>query len=185
MLVFRKGGRLASIEKWHAGGKKLEVVTEYNYLGFLFSTKLNTNVMLKQVSSKAKSAFCQITRLSNNLNNMSFTVLCKILLYGSELCGLDDMSIIESVHIFPLNKILVVPLFTPNIMVYGDTGRYELRINSVLRCVKYWLRLLNMDNDRYACKVYKMMLHNSNCCDRASKIKELLFHFNFNDVWEA
>ena len=175
------------------GGGKLEVVTEYNYLGLLFSTKLNTNVMLRQVFSKAKSAFCRITRLSNNLNNMSFIVLCEIfdaqiqtiLLYGSELWGLDDISIIESVHIFSLKKILNVPLFTPNIMVYGDTGRYQLRINSVLRCVKYWLRLLNMNNDRYACKVYKMMLHGSNCCNWASEIKEFLFNFNFNDVWEA
>ena len=29
------------------------------------------------------------------------------------------------------------------------------------------------------------MLHDSNCCNWASKIKELLFHFNFNDVWET
>ena len=42
-----------------------------------------------------------------------------------------------------------------------------------------------MDNDRYACKVHKMLLHDSNCCNWVSKIKELLFHFNFNDVWEA
>ena len=116
MLVFRKGGRLAGIEKWHVGGGgKLEVVTEYNYLVLLFSTKLNTNAMLRQVFSKAKSAFCRITRLSNNLNNMSFIVLCKIfdaqiepiLLYGSELWGLDDMSIIESVPIFSLKKNLM------------------------------------------------------------------------------
>ena len=88
--------------------------------------------MLKQVFSKAKSAFCRITRLSNNLNNMSFTVLCEIfdaqiqpiLLYGSEQWGLDDMSIIESVHMFSLKKILTVRLSTPNIMVYGDSGRY-------------------------------------------------------------
>ena len=134
--------------------------------------------------------------MSKNLNNMSYTVLCKIfdaqiqpiLLYGSELWGLDDMSIIEIVHIFSLKKILNVPLFTPNIMVYGDTGRYELillRINSVLRCGKYWLRLLNMGKDRYACKVDKMMLHDSNGCNWASKIKELLLYFNFNDVWEV
>ena len=145
VLVFRKGGRSAGIEKWHVGGKKFEVVTKYNYLGFLFSTKLNTNVMLKQLSSKAKSAFCRITRLSNNLNNMSYTALCKIfyaqiqpiLLYGSELWGLDDLSISESVHVFSLKKILNVPLFTPYIMVYGDTSRYELRIYFVLRCAKY------------------------------------------------
>ena len=90
--------------------------------------------MLKQLSLKVKSAFCRITRLSNNLNNMSYTVLCKIfdaqiqpiLIYGSELWGLDDMSIIERVHISSLKKILNVSLFTPNIMVYGDIGRYEL-----------------------------------------------------------
>ena len=28
-----------------------------------------------------------------------------------------------------------------------------------------------------------MMIHDSNCCNWASEIKELLF--NFNDVWEA
>ena len=75
---------------------------------------------------------------------MSFTVLCKIfdkqiqpiLLYGSELWGPDNMSIIDSIHISSLKNILNVPLFTPNFMVYRDTGRYELRIISVLRCVK-------------------------------------------------
>ena len=30
VLVFRKGGRLTGIKKWHVRGKKLEVVTEYN-----------------------------------------------------------------------------------------------------------------------------------------------------------
>ena len=105
-------------------------MTEYNYLGFYILNQIKYKCYMKTslVSSKAKSAFCRIT---NNLNNMSFTVLCKnvdaqtqpILLYGSELWGLDDMSIIESVHIFSLKKILNVPLFTPNIMVYGDTSR--------------------------------------------------------------
>ena len=42
-----------------------------------------------------------------------------------------------------------------------------------------------MDNDRYACEVYKKMLHDNNSSNWASKIKELLFNFNFNDVWEA
>ena len=40
VLVFRKGGRLAGIEKWHVGGKKLEVVTEYNYLGFFILNQI-------------------------------------------------------------------------------------------------------------------------------------------------
>ena len=60
-----------------------------------------------------------------------------ILLYGSELWGLNVMSAIENVHLFSLKKMLQVPIFTPNVMVYGDSGRYELRIHSVLRSIKY------------------------------------------------
>ena len=32
-----------------------------------------------------------------------------------------------------------------------------------------------MDKDRYTCKVYKMMLHDSNCCNWASKSKNCCF----------
>ena len=45
--------------------------------------------------------------------------------------------------------------------------------------------MIDMQGIYIICKVYKIMLHDSNCCNWASKIKELLFHFNFNDVWEA
>ena len=30
-----------------------------------------------------------------------------------------------------------------------------------------------MDNDRYACEVYKMMIHDKNCCYWAIKINEM------------
>ena len=34
------------------------------------------------------------------------------------------MSAIENVHLFSLKKMLQVPIFTSNVMVYGDPGRY-------------------------------------------------------------
>ena len=52
--------------------------------------------------------------------------------YNSELWGLNVMSAIENVRLFSLKKMLQVPIFTPNVMVYGDSGRYELRIHAVL-----------------------------------------------------
>ena len=64
-----------------------------------------------------------------------------ILLYGSELWGLNVMSAIENVHLFSLKKMLQAPIFTPNVMVYGDSGRHELRIHDVLRSIKYWIRI--------------------------------------------
>ena len=133
---FRKGGPLVGHDRWHIGNIILEVVSEYSYLGLIFSTKLNNNVMLSRLATRGKIAFCRISSLLNRINTTSYNILCKmfdaqvqpILLYGSELWGLNVMSAIDNVHLFSLKKMLQVPIFTPNVMVYGDTGRYELRI---------------------------------------------------------
>ena len=39
IVVFRKGGYLASHEKWSFMGRKMEVVNSYNYLGLIFTPK--------------------------------------------------------------------------------------------------------------------------------------------------
>ena len=80
VLVFRKGGRLVGIEKGLVGGKKLEVVTEYNYryLGCFILNLIKYKCYVETSIFKSKISFCRITRLSNNLKNMSFTVLCEI-----------------------------------------------------------------------------------------------------------
>ena len=43
-------------------------------------------------------------------------------------------------------------------MVYGELGRYPLFVNSTLRCLKYWLRVLKMDDIRIPKQAYKMMI---------------------------
>lgn len=40
IVIFRKGGHIASREKWLYGGIKLEVVNQYKYLGLIFSSGL-------------------------------------------------------------------------------------------------------------------------------------------------
>ena len=47
---------------------------------------------------------------------------------------------------------------TPNKMVYGELGRYPLFVNSIFRCLKYWLRVLKMDDSRLPKQAYKMMM---------------------------
>ena len=145
--VFRKGEHLAGHDRWHIGNTILEVVSEYSYLGLIFSTKLNNNVMLSRLARRGKIAFCRISSLLNRMNTTSYNILCKmfdaqvqpILLYGSELWGLSVMSAIENVHLFLLKKMSQNLIFTLNVLGYGDSGRYELRIHAVLRSIKYWI----------------------------------------------
>ena len=71
-----------------------------------------------------------------------------IVLYGSEIWGLQRVDVIEEVHTLACKRFLNVPLKTPNKCVYGDLGRYPLFVNSCIRAVKYWFKLLHMNENR-------------------------------------
>ncbi len=81
-----------------------------------------------------------------------------ILMYASEIWGTVRLDGIEKVHMMACKRFLGVPLRTPNKMVYGELGRYPLFVNSTLRCLKYWLRVLKMDDIRIPKQAYKMMI---------------------------
>jgi len=193
IMVHRLGGHIANHEKWILGNQLLEVVTKYTYLGLYFSTKLSSNVMLSDLATRAKIALSRVQRSLRKLVYVTPDVFFKvfdaqiqpILLYGSEIWGLDTCHLIEIVHLSALKQYLNVSQRTPNAMVYGDTGRYPLHVNAALRGIKYWLRILNMDEYRYPHKVYQMMLRTVDI-NRSwvSKIKTMLVGCGFENEWK-
>ena len=192
-MVFRKGGPLATYEKWFIGGDRLEVVREYKYLGMMFSTKLCTSVTLSDLALRARTAVVHMCNSLRKLVHVTPTVFFKILdtqiqpvmLYAAEVWGLDDTTTIETVHILALKKFLNVSVRTPNIMVYGDTGRFPVSVNATIRSVKYWLKILRMDELRLPYQVYKMMLKNVDGRNSwARKVKRVLQSLEMGDIWE-
>ena len=54
--------------------------------------------------------------------------------YGSELWGLSKAALCcESVHLFALKKFLCVDRRTPNDLIYGETDRYPMYIDSAVQ----------------------------------------------------
>ena len=41
---------------------------------------------------------------------------------------------------------------TPNDLVYGETNRYPLFVNSAVRCIRYWLKLTRMEASKLPSK---------------------------------
>ena len=78
-----------------------------------------------------------------------------ILMYASETWGTVRLDGIEKVHMMACKRLFGVPLRTPNKMVYGELGRDPLFVNSTLRCLKYWLRVLKMYDMRIPKQAYK------------------------------
>ena len=168
IVVFRNGGHIALREKWKYGGTPMEIVNMYKYLGIYFSTQLSFSHALNGMSQQAKKGVICIFKLLWSLGERSPSIFFKLfdtqiqsmLNYGSEVWGLDaDHTPIEREHLFALKRFLNTSLRTPNLMVYGETGRYPLFVNIYVKCIKSLLRILKMPPCRLPFKAYKMLLH--------------------------
>ena len=166
IIVFRKGGYLGRRERWSYNGLRMPVVNIYKYLGIYFSTKLSFTAACKDIASRGKRALVYIMQKLSALDNQSLELFLKIfdsqvqpvVQYGAEIWGLYDAAVYcENVHLFALKKFLGVSMKTPNDLVYGEVNRFPIYLNSAIRCVKYWLKLTQMENVRLPKKAYNML----------------------------
>ena len=193
IMVFRKGGFLGEREKWYYDGERLEVVNSYCYLGFTFTTMLSGNIGTNHLVTKAKKALYLLCRAFQNCKEMSKEVFFKIfdskiqsiLLYSSEIWGLQRLDKVEKVHVLACKRYLGVPLKTPNKLVYSEIGRYPLYINTYMKAVKYWFRLLELDENRLPKQAYLMLVKldekGKKCW--ATGIRDILSKTGFLEVW--
>ena len=193
IMVFRKGGFLGKNDNWTMDGDILEVVNEYNYLGFVFTTKMSIQKCVDALAVKGKRACIECVKNISKLHDISRSCYFKIfdsqvqpvLLYASEVWGLKRLDNIEKVHSFACKRFLKVPLKLPNKFVLGEMGRHPLYVNTYVRCIKYWLRLLKMDISRLPKTAYRMLLtlddKGKPCW--ASQVKNTLFRLGFGYAW--
>ena len=102
------------------------------------------------------------------------------------LYGLDKAAFLcEKVHLFALKRFLGVTMRTPNDLVYGETNRYPIVLNSVIRCIRYWLKLTRMEEHRYPKKAYKMLrvFDERGKHNWVSNVRHILFMYGFGYVW--
>ena len=195
IVVFRKGGFLAAREIWFYGKSEITVVNSYKYLGIYFSTRLSFRYACEDLVSKAKKALlCVMTKLYR-INNDSLSVFFKlfdaqiqpIVQYGAEIWGLENASsVIENIHLFAMKRFLGIGTKTPNDLVYGELGRYPIYLNSIICCVRYWLKLVSMEERRLPFKAYRMLyrLDQNGKVNWVSNIRKVLSVNGFAFVWE-
>ena len=193
IIVFRNGGKLRSNEKWFYRGDRLEVVPYYKYVGLITTAGLNWSLAQKTLATQAmKSLFLikKANRVSGGLMpkvlmSLFDKLVSPILLYGAEIWGCNTHKCIETVHTKFLKYVLGLPLSAPNASVLGECGRYPIRIQAVLRSVKYWLKLNSLENDRLpkAALNVQLKLDERNKTCWITGIKDLLFRYGFGIVY--
>ena len=108
-----------------------------------------------------------------------------MLMYASDIWGTERFYNIERVHMMACMHFLGVPQKTPNKMVYGGLGRYPLFVNSTLLGLKYWLRVLKMEDSRVPKQAYKMMISMDESGQKwwITEVKNVLSRNGFYCVW--
>lgn len=199
IMIFRKGGHLAKYEKWFLNQKEIEVVNNYKYLGFTLTTKLSYDLALEEYARKAKRQVVEILKTMWSLGNMEYSVFFKLfdaqtkplLLYASEIWGLNHFHLIEKIHLFACKRFLHVYPKTPNAMVYGELGRYPLFIDSCVNSVRYWFKLQNMNMCRLPKQAFimqknKMFMYTNEKYKNknwAFLVKKCFDDHGFSEVW--
>ena len=192
VMVFRKGGYLGQAEKWHYGREKIEVVNNYKYLGFTFTTKLSVDTALAEYAGRAKKKVVIIFRTLFKLGQIDiktffqlFDVQVKpMLLYAAEIWGNTYYEVIEKTHMFACKKLLGVSARTPNLFIYAELNRYPLFIDSQLRTIRYWFKLLNLEETRIPKQAYqKVRREIGNKHSWGYKLKNMLDKGGYSNVW--
>ena len=83
-----------------------------------------------------------------------------ILNYGSEIWGLTESMVLERVLIKFCKKLLGVKIQTQNNFVYGELGRTSLITKRAINVIRYWLKIIQLENHKYVKCIYSHMCEN-------------------------
>uniref|UniRef100_A0A8W8JN00 Reverse transcriptase domain-containing protein n=1 Tax=Magallana gigas TaxID=29159 RepID=A0A8W8JN00_MAGGI len=196
VVVFKRGGAIAGTEKWMFNGKPMDVESYYKYLGTTFSCRLKWTQCCKLLALQARKALNMLKHSLKILNNrdpkvcfkLFDSIIVPILTYGAEVWGTDINEEIEAVQNDFCKWILGISKKATNIMARGECGRLPLYVIYMIKPVKYWLKIQNMETTRYPRQCFEMLYNLDLCSNRStpnwvSKLKSVLNHYGFGDVW--
>lgn len=86
-------------------------------------------------------------------------IVLPVLLYSCEIWGQENIDVIERVDLRFLKHILNLKSSTPNVMVYGETGRFPLYITIYTRMVGFGATMI-LCHENKLCKCMYMYLFN-------------------------
>ena len=196
ILVYRKGGYLGRLERWHYGNQPIQVTNSYKYLGYTLTTKLSIEIPLAEFAGKAKNKTLTIFKTLYKLGKIEADIFFRLfdsqvkpmLIYAAEVWGLaskETLQTIEKVHMYACKRMLGVTPRTPNTLVQGELNRYPLSIDAKLKAVKYWGKLIQLDSTRLPRQAYERELKETNKPGNwAEGIKQLLTTNGFAFIWE-
>lgn len=195
VLVFRKGGRLSANINFYYGESNLEIVNKFVYLGIVFTTTGSFTEAQNTLSGQALKAIFKMNKCLYKFTNISVKhklelfdkLILPILNYGSEVWGFHVGKSIDRIHLQFCKRLLGVKRSTQNDFIYDELGRMPLQNIRYYNIIKFGIKLLQTDKNKYIRKVYDMLYQDTldypNRKNWCSLTKHLLCMLGFHDAW--
>ena len=113
--------------------------------------------------------------------------VASIINYATEIWNnyspIDD---IKRVQLRFLKYLLGVKDSTCTLAVYGELGRFPIHLNAVVNIVKYWIRILNCNDNSLVKKAFQTVKHPDDAAYKTwtSIVRNILERYNFAEVWD-
>ena len=190
-------GKVRKFPKFYLDQDEIEVVDDYVYLGVKFNYNGSFKKAINKQLSQAREAMLALLEKAKVLNLPIDTVyelfdICvvPVILYGCEVCGLEDLKDVEIFHRKFLSVILKTFKFPQNAMLYGETGSMDMTTKIHQRMMNFWLKLKFSPLDIFLSLICQLM--SKKCSDDpknnhfkwCQKVKTSLDEAGFSSAWD-
>ena len=168
VLIFRKGGRLPIGLRFTYSGTEIEIVSRFLYLGIVFTSRGSCKEAQRTLAGQALKAIFALNMYlykftylkPSHVLDLFDKLISPILNYGTEVWGFHKAFAIETVHMqFCLKKkLLGEKQSTQNDFVYRELGRLNYQAQGYMSIVRYWLKIINLEENKYVKCIYNMMI---------------------------
>ena len=187
-MHFRKGRAPKTLFDFKVGDNSLELVEQYKYLGVILQEKsnfrYNADTLAKGASRALGSLISKIHHLKDcgfrTYEKLYYSCVVPILDYSSAVWGFSHFQCLDNVQHRALRYFLGVGRFAPILALHGDTGWLPCRYRRWVNVLRYWNRLVKMDNSRLTKRVFEedYILGANNWC---GEVREIMGHLHLID----
>ena len=195
VIVFRNGGVLPQEMNFYYNGEVLEIVSEFTYLGIVFTPGGSFSGTQSTLAGQAQKAIFKMNKYLHKFTYISpkhkldlfDKLVTPILNYSCEVWGFGQAKAIERVHLSFCKNILGVKKNAQNDFIYGELGRTAYQTKRYFIIIKYWFKIVTARNDKYIRIIYELMLRDienlPTKVNWASLVKNLFMTLGYYEVW--
>ncbi len=190
IIHFRPKKVPRSTVKFTCGKQSLDFVDSYTYLGIILDEHMSFSPCIKSQYLSGSRAFSSIVSKFNMYKNFTYDIFLQLynscvipsMLYGAESWGFIHSKDILQIQYRALRFFMGVHQSTPIPAMMGDMGWTDILIKQSTCIIRFWNRLVEMDNCRITKRIFNWDRSLKNGCWN-NHVCSLFSSINYDTVY--